>query len=338
MERDSGIRQQIDTLEIERTPLFQLRDLRAEVMLQLEKINILNTMFLSVDPTDIKSADFTNYIALADALKGIANYAERVSMGRPATIGSVIQKMPASDLKSGDTVVYRTINLGPQNLKVVKSFGITDSGKYLFEMRSLSPLHGELPVELKFLELAPTHQVELITDKPIEHTEPDINLRNVSGQNKQDTLLSRDPETWDYMLKQTIDANIGYRPLSHEFAKMISEDPAMSGDVQRDAENPGPGINALTSEPSCPPPSLTNHQPDALFSSSEKFGGGVSPEVPVESWPYSAARAALASLPSRAAGGTNSLVRSKPLSNPDTKRPQPPPSKRPAARRCGNIK
>lgn len=192
------VQELFDQAEIEDTGIQQVQQLQHEIRVSLEKINVLNDLYYSIGPYTVTEGDIRKLLVIAESLRGIAHFGERVAMGEAGSdVDGTIETKSAGDLAAGDLVVYRSAVFGPQNLRIVKLYGTTKSGKLLFETEAISMYHDQLPSDMRFLELAPNFMIETVT-VPVEVHDPAPDALGVGAGFKDiQSEREQDADFWD---------------------------------------------------------------------------------------------------------------------------------------------
>jgi hypothetical protein len=192
------VQELFDQAEIEDTGIQQVQQLQHEIRVSLEKINVLNDLYYSIGPYTVTEGDIRKLLVIAESLRGIAHFGERVAMGEAGSdVDGTIETKAAGDLADGDLVVYRSAVFGPQNLRIVKLYGTTKSGKLLFETEAISMYHDQLPSDMRFLELAPNFMIETVT-VPVEVHDPAPDALGIGAGFKDiPSEREQDADFWD---------------------------------------------------------------------------------------------------------------------------------------------
>jgi hypothetical protein len=143
---------------------------------------------------------------------------------------------------------------GPQNLRIVKLYGTTKSGKLLFETEAISMYHDQLPSDMRFLELAPNFMIETVT-APVEVHDPAPDALGVGAEFKDvPSEREQDADFWDGLAAIVKQNRMG-GPLNPH---LMEDQPEPGGDqtpsspsVQPQADVPLSGGHTPTA-PSCP--------------------------------------------------------------------------------------
>lgn len=227
------------------TPAQQITFLRSEIGAALSKLGILNDLFYGLAAGDVTTEDVRKMLVLAESVRGLTHYAERVAMGQSADIDEPATTKKAEELVDGDLIVYHSALLGPQNLRVLKMLGTTTSGHLLVETESVGLLHEQLPPDMRFLELPRDFLVESV-DIPVNTHAADPDMHAIGRRySDQPTALSDNHEFWERGAAET-----GRVPSREGPATQISEPPT---DTTRESETQAI-LEAFCSRGGPPPP------------------------------------------------------------------------------------
>lgn len=230
------------------TPAQQITFLQSEIGAALSKLGILNDLFYGLAADDVTTEDVRKLLVLAESVRGLTHYAERVAMKQSTDVDEPATTKKADDLVDGDLIVYHSALLGPQNLRVLKMLGTTTSGHLLLETESVGLLHEQLPPDMRFLELPRDFLVESV-DAPVNtHTaDPDIHAIG-SRYSDQSTELSDNHEFWERGAAET-----GRGPSREEPEMHSSEPPGPPARPDREKDTQAV-LEAFCSRGGPPPP------------------------------------------------------------------------------------
>lgn len=214
------------------TPAQQISFLQTEIGAALSKLGILNDLYYGLSAGNVTTEDVRKMLVLAESVRGLTHYAERVAMGQSTDVDEPATTKKAEDLVDGDLIVYHSALLGPQNLRVLKMLGTTTSGHLLLETESVGLLHEQLPPDMRFLELPRDFLVESV-EAPVDTHAADPDIHAIGRRySDEPTELSDNHYFWQKGAAET-----GRGPAREDGAEEPETPPAPSPAPPAGADN-----------------------------------------------------------------------------------------------------